>query len=179
LGATVSVAPTHAQAEEPRFGVFDIPTVFFISKSDDRNRVDFGMHLDKDCAPAKSDAVFPYWREFERSPPVRIHALGMFEYLAYGVSQQSSLGTSVTGAEYFIRLRQEGRPIWITTSKDATGHCTALARTDIGATRFAELLSIHVHLAGLLSVDYIDIKGKDLLTGKLIEERVRHQAQEP
>jgi hypothetical protein len=46
-------------------------TLFFISKSDDENRVDYGMRLDSKCAPYGDESVFPYWREFEPLPPVR------------------------------------------------------------------------------------------------------------
>jgi len=90
------------------------------------------------------------------------------------------LATSVTGAEYFIRLRAGGQANLESPRARTRPAIARLWRARTSAQRASpELLSIHVHLAGLLSVDYIDIKGKDLLTGKLIEERVRHQAQEP
>jgi len=39
------VFSTNSDADGIPFGAFDVPTVFFISKSDDRNRVDYGMRL--------------------------------------------------------------------------------------------------------------------------------------
>jgi hypothetical protein len=59
-----------------RFGANDLPTLFFIAKSDDRNRVDYGMRLDSRCAPYGDEPVFPYWREFEPPPPVRTRSMG-------------------------------------------------------------------------------------------------------
>ena len=163
-----------ARADEPHFNAHDIPTAFYISKSDDHNRVDYGMRLGDRCAAATKDAVFPYWREFERAPPVRTHSLGTFEYFAYGISEQHAVRGGETGGEYVLKLKQFGqRPIWITTKREADGHCSALARCTIGNVRFAELLSIYVKLAGPLSVDYVVVKGKDLDTGKLVEERLK------
>jgi hypothetical protein len=162
-----------AHAAAPSFGPRDIPTLFFIAKSDDRNRVDYGMHLDSHCAPAKEDAVFPYWREFEHSPPVRTHSLGMFEYLAYGVSRQETLRRSPAGSEYALKLKQVDRQIWVTVSKAEDGRCTALVRSTIAGIKYANLLSIYVKLSGPLSVAYVDVKGKNLETGQLIVERIR------
>ena len=48
---------------------------------------------------------------------------------------------------------------------------TTARMTIAGGT--AELLSIFVKLGGPLSVDYIDIKGRDLSTGKPVSERLK------
>ncbi|HVY26214.1 MAG TPA: DUF4833 domain-containing protein [Polyangiaceae bacterium] len=160
--------------DEVRFGAADVPTVFYISKSDDRNRVDYGMRLTEGCAPLGSEAVFPYWREFEKSPPVRTHPLGTFEYFGYGISEQRMVRGGKPDAAYLIRLRQfKQRPVWITTSRDDSGRCRARVRCAIGAVRFAELSSIYLKLAGPLSVEYIIIKGHDPATGNPIEEKIK------
>jgi hypothetical protein len=161
-----------ADADEPSFGPDDVATAFFISKSDDRNRVDYGMRLNSQCAPRQKDAIFPYWREFENSPPVRTHSLGMWEWIAYGLSEQRLYRTTPTGSIVLVRLKQVGRAIWIFTKGAPDGGCTATARSTIAGVEGAQLLSIYVKLKGPLSVDYIDIKGKVMNTGQLIEERV-------
>ena len=162
-----------ASAGEISFGASDIPTVFFISKSDDHNRVDYGMRLTAACVAPNNDAVFPYWREFEHSPPVRTHPLGTFEYLGYGISEQRLVHAGKPDAAYEIRLRQfRQRPIWITTTRDGAGHCHSLARCAIGGVPAAQLLSIYLKIAGPMSVEYMIIKGRNLDTGQLIEERV-------
>ncbi len=170
-----SLFASHARATEPKFFPFDVQTVFYISKSDDRNRVDYGIHLDDHCVPVKDDAVFPYWREFEGAPPVRLHTLGVFEYVPYGISEQRTIRKTPTGGYQMIKLRQFAQtPIGIITKKEADGHCTSEARTLINGKE-SELDYVYVKLArgGLTpSVDYIDIHGKDPDTGKEVVEHV-------
>ncbi|MFO0680274.1 MAG: DUF4833 domain-containing protein [Polyangiaceae bacterium] len=171
--AVLGVASPLAAAEFPTFGTHDIATAFFISKSDDKNRVDYGMRLDENCAAVGDDAVFPYWREFEKSPPVRTHALGTFEYVPYGFAMQKNVKKTPTGGEYAVKLKQFPRPIFLTTKKEEGGRCSVLVRTKIGTTEWAKLESIHAKLGGLMSVDYVDVKGKNLATGEAIEERIQ------
>jgi len=99
VAAVVVTTAGDARADTIQFGSHDIETVFFISKSDDRNRVDYGMRLTEHCAPMNDDAVFPYWREFENSPPVRTHSLGMLEYVPYGFSEQRLVHRTLTGGD--------------------------------------------------------------------------------
>ena len=163
-------------AREPTFLRFDVPTVFYISKSDDRNRVDYGIHLDEHCVPIKDDALFPYWREFENSPPVRVHTLGMFEYIAYGISEQRTIRKTPAGGVYLVRLRQfDKTPINIITKKDPDGRCTSEARSQINGKE-SELTYVYVKLrAGGLtpSVEYVDLHGRDLESGQGVSERMR------
>lgn len=161
-----------AQASPIQFGPNDIETVFFISKSDDRNRVDYGIRLTGHCAPVNDDAVFPYWREFENSPPVRTHSLGMFEYVPYGFAEQRLVHRTLAGGDQLVRLKQLDRPIEVSTKKEADGHCSAVARARIGGVEGATLVSVYAKLAGIASVDYVDIHGKNPQTGADITERV-------
>jgi len=161
-----------ALAAYPPFGANDIQTVFFISKSDDHNRVDYWMRLDKNCQPVNDEAVTPYWREFEKAPPVITHATGMLDAMAYGIAAQRIVKRSTTESDYALRLKAVGRPIGIVTRRGPNGNCIAVARTTIAGVT-AELLSIHVKLSSPFSVEYIDIKGKDFKTGKPIVERMK------
>jgi hypothetical protein len=109
-----------ACADQPACSGFDIPTVFYILKSDDHNRVDYGIHLDSQCVPTKEDAVFQYWRVFEKAPPVRIISLNAFDKIAYGISEQRTLRKTASGAVHFMRLRQfQKTPIDIITTRNA------------------------------------------------------------
>ncbi len=169
--------PVHpATAGEPKFSPFDLPTVFFIAKSDDRNRVDYGIHLDPHCVPRGGDAVFPYWREFEHAPPVRIHTFGLFDYVAYGIAEQRTIRPTPTGAVQVIKLRQfPAAVISIVTKQEADGHCSAQGRMIING-KDSELTSIYVKLGkgGLMpSVDYVDVHGKDPDTGQDVQQRLR------
>ena len=158
---------THAASIAPH----DVETVFYISKSDDHNRVDYGIHVDKTCAPASDDAVYPYWREFEPPPPVRTHGLGTFEGRAYGLSSQHTLRKTADGGVQEIVLRQfESMPITIFTKQDH-GTCVARAEATI-AGKQAQLLYAHLTLKGMLGVDHVVMYGKDLQTGQGIEQRI-------
>jgi hypothetical protein len=170
---TGSSAAESAHAEDVGFGPHDITTLFYISKSDNRNRVDYGMRLDAQCGPASKDAVFPYWRDFE-GPPSHPHTLGMWAKMAYGVSEQGTGRKTPTGSDHAIILKQVDRQIWITTSLAPDGHCTAVVRTTIAGVKLAELHSIAVRLSGPISVSYVDIKGKNLETGQPLTERINH-----
>jgi len=173
LVACAALSPAApARAEEMTFGPHDIPTVFFIAKSNDKNRVDYGMRLDAACAPVNDDALVPYWREFEKAPPVRTHPLSLIDHIPYGVAEQRALSRSATGGEYSVRLKQFSRPIVITTKKDADGKCSATARSTINGAP-AQFLSVFAKLASLVSVEYIDLFGKHLETGAPVTERIK------
>lgn len=173
-GQIGQLGPRRAEAEEsrPTFGPYDIATLFFISKSDDRNRVDYGMRLDQSCTPSEKEAVFPYWREFENSPPVRTHPLKLIEYYPYGVATQRMISQSSTGSEYYVRLKRIHRDLYVRTSKGADGRCTATVRTTIAGQDSSELLSAYVKLRRPLSVEYVEIHGKSPQSGQPIDERV-------
>jgi hypothetical protein len=174
--AASSVRASDASAAEPTFLPFDVQTVFYISKSDDRNRVDYGIHLDDRCAPTKDEAVFQYWRDFEDAPPVRVHTLGIIEYIPYGISEQRTIRKTASGGYQMIRLRQfDKTPIGIITRKEADGHCSSQARAVINGKE-SELTYVYVKLArgGITpSVDYVDIHGKALDSGQEVQERIR------
>jgi hypothetical protein len=160
-------------ADRPAFSPNDIPTLFFISKSDDRNRVDYGIRLDGNCLPQGAAAVFPYWREFENAPPVRIHPMPWFEHAAYGISEQRLLRRTAKGAEYRVCLRQLPRELTVVTNKGTDGRCGAVVHTTISGMAGAELLSAYVKLRRFFSAEYVEIHGRNPLTGAAIDEKVR------
>jgi hypothetical protein len=171
-GWFVLAAAAGARAEEVHFSPWDVQTVFYISKSDDRNRVDYAIRLDADCMPFGDAPVFPYWREFENSPPVRTHPISFVERVPYGISAQGLNKKNANGADFYVRLRQLDRVIGIATRKEADGKCSATPRATIGGI-VAQLLSVFAKLAGPFSVDYIDVHGKDFASGAPIDERIK------
>lgn len=174
LALGLTMLTRSALAGELSFGANDLETLFYISKSDGPNRVDYGMRLDSNCAPYGDEPVFPYWRE-SGPPPARLRPLGTLSKLGYGISTQSVVKRTASGGETTVQLRQVARTIFIKTSRGEDGRCKALVRTKIGRVPYAELLSIFVKLSGPLSVSYIDIKGKNLQTSKLIQERLTRE----
>jgi hypothetical protein len=161
-----------ARADTTSFGSNDIQTVFFINKSSGINRVDYGIRLNEHCAPINDESVFPYWRELDKNP-VNMHSLNIFEYVPYGFSEQRLVHRTLTGGDQLIRLKQLDRPILVTTKKEADGHCSAQARARIAGVEGAVLTSVYASMTGPMSVDYIDIHGKNAQTGADLVERVR------
>jgi hypothetical protein len=173
LGAATLATPSTASAGLPEFGPRDVTTVFYISKSDDKNRVDYGIHMDERCAAPNDDAIFLYWREFEHAPPVKLIPLSSLDWIPYGLSEQRAVRKMRDGGIYFMKLKQfDKTPIYIITKKGADGKCTAQARSIINEKE-AELTYIYVKLKGPMSVDYLDVHGKDLETGAEITQRMR------
>lgn len=161
-----------ARADAIAFTPHDVETVFFVTKSSDRNRVDYGIHLSEHCAPINDSAMFPYWREFEASPPVRTHSLGFLDYIPFGFSEQRLVHRSRMGGDQFMRLKQLPRPMVVTSKMELDGYCSAVARMRIASAEGAILTSIYAKLASAITVEYIDIHGKHPLTGADIIERV-------
>lgn len=169
---TLTLTAAVAGAVYPVWGPNDVPTTFFIGKSDDHNRVDYGMRLDAHCAPVNDDAMVLYWHEFEPPPPPRTHGLNFLDRRGYGIASQRVVKRDENGGDYVLRLRQVDRAIGIASHRAANGHCATVARTLING-KTAELLSIYVKLSGPFSVDYIDIRGKSFTDGKPVVERLK------
>jgi hypothetical protein len=163
---------TDARADTTQFGSNDIATVFFINKSSGVNRVDYGIRLNEHCAPVNDEALFPYWRELDKTP-ANLHSLNIFEYVPYGFSEQRLVHRTLTGGDQLVRLKQLERPILVTTKKEADGRCSAQARARIAGVEGAILTSVYAQMSGPMSVYYIDIHGKNPQTGVEIVERVR------
>ncbi len=161
-----------ALADKPEFGTHDVATVFYIDKSDDHNRVDYGLRLDADCKPVGREALFPYWRVFEDAPPVRTQPLGWWEYTAYGVADQNSTGTP---GEYRVKLKRLPRTILIVISKTESSRCTAVAHSLVAGVPDAEVLSAFAKLrTALHTVLYVEIHARNPHTGAMLSERLEN-----
>lgn len=157
----------------PRFGPFDMQTVFYIEKSNDKDRVDYGMRLDQYCAPAGDRAVFPYWRLLQDAPPVRSHPISFIQHMAYGISEQRPVEKSRTGGKYIVQLKQVDRPIVIVSKQNGDSHCVATAYTTIQGVERARLDYIFAKVASVMSVDYVDVHGTDTKSGQPLVERLK------
>ena len=65
----------------------DVASVFYVAKSENRNQVHYGVHLDASCSPVGTAPVFPYWRMLEHGP-LAAEPLLQREVDAYGVAEQ-------------------------------------------------------------------------------------------
>lgn len=173
LGATVALVAMclagPARSSSLRFGPYDFTSVFSISKSENRNEVVFGIHLDAQCVPVGDAPVFPYWRMNEKGPTVIEPLLGL-EERAYGIERQRVLPSAGAGGKVEVVLRaMPSRPVVVATAP-GTGKCEALATLPIsGETGF--LYNVYVKLSGI-HVDYLLLSGWAEDRQRVLHERL-------
>jgi hypothetical protein len=150
----------------------DVPSVFFIAKSENKNQVHYGVHLDASCAPLGRAPVFAYWRMLEHGPRATEPLLER-EIGAYGFADQRVLTREPHGGRVEVRLRAlPGRPIVIDTTAGEGGSCVATATTTIGGVP-ASLASVYAKLGWPFGVDYLVLSGRGLADGRELRERIR------
>jgi len=142
-----------------------IPSVLFVSKSENKNQVHYGVRLDDQCAFVGSAPVYPYWRMLERGPNDTEPLLDR-EQRAYGIERQEIRGDTVR-----VTLRAlPDRPITVRVARATDGACTAIAETTISG-RAARLFNVHVAL-GFLRVDHLVLQGWAERDGAVMRERI-------
>ena len=164
-----SAVPAVASAQ-PSVGPSDVATVFYIAKSDDRNRVDYGIHLGSDCQPAGDAPLFAYWHRFEPNQPV-YGALSDLDHRAYGIRSQRVVERTDHGSwvELILAALPHERILVLTVRQG--DQCVARARARVGGK---EVLIGHVfvQLGGLLGVDHLMVIGEDVATGHVSRTRM-------
>jgi hypothetical protein len=160
LGLLSITAIAYADVE---FGTFDVPTMFFIDKSDDRNRVDYGIRLDAQCHPVGGNPVVVYWREFENGRRGRAtHGLNIFEGPVYGVGSSRVVETHDGGATLDVTIRAISSRRLRVHTQAGSGSCDAWVTTAISGID-ARLDRVHLTLGdGPGSLRFVDIYGSVL-----------------
>jgi hypothetical protein len=159
-----------AQAEG-RFGAHDIQTLFVIGKNTDKNEVQFGIHLDKDCSPLGDEPIYAYWRQYEKGPEVT-EDLNFLDKTGYGIKSQKVEKRTPTGGKVNLVLKATPeRGIGIFVHKEGSS-CVAEPLAFISGVT-ARLERIHVQLKSFLSIDYIEIRGKRVDDKQAIVERAK------
>jgi hypothetical protein len=172
LGMLGVAAIAHADVE---FDRHDVQTIFFIDKSDDRNRVDYGIHLDTSCHPASGSPMVVYWREFENGHEGHVtHGLNVMEGPVYGVGSQRVAETLPDGMTMDIVIRAlSSRHLQVHTARIPHG-CSARATTTIAGT-LANLDHVHLTLGDSAgSLRFADIYGTAVEGGAPVHEHVVH-----
>ncbi|HEY2733451.1 MAG TPA: DUF4833 domain-containing protein [Polyangiales bacterium] len=147
-----------------------LDSVFHIEKSENKNQVHYGVHVDADCRPLGAQPVYAYWREFEKGPHVVSDLLG-HELPAYGLTAPRSISTAAHGGEIHIGLRGfPERPLAIQTGRFGSS-CGARAFTTI-QKQPAVLRSIYVKIGFLFSIEYVIVRGLRIADAAAIEEKV-------
>jgi len=168
----LATSPTAARSGV-HFGAHDVATIFYIAKSENRNRVDYGLHLDASCHPRTSQPLFPYWRMFEETP-VRLETLSIGEPRAYGIAHQHANAPTPQGSWLRVSLRAlPSRPIEVLALENSSGRCAAAARMTIhGQMSYLHYVYVHVGSGLIPSIDYIELHGRTVAHEHPIRERV-------
>jgi hypothetical protein len=149
----------------------DVRSVFFIAKSENRNQVHYGIHLDRTCAPAGDRPVFAYWRMFERGPDATEPVLPV-ELQAYGIVDQQVIAREAGGGRVRLTIAAlRDRVLTVEIHADGAS-CTATATASVGGVP-ASLWSVYVRLRWPFGVDSLTLAGRALDDGRIVEEKLR------
>jgi hypothetical protein len=149
----------------------DVASVVLVDKSENRNQVHYGIHLDSHCAPAGDSPVFAYWRMLEHGPGATEPLLAR-EERAYGLASQSVLARGPEGGSVRVTLfAVPSRVLLFETKADTTG-CSASAVTTVGGVP-AILSSVFVQLRWPFGVASLTLLGRRLDDGRPVREKLR------
>jgi hypothetical protein len=146
----------------------DVASVFHVAKSENRNEVHYGMHLDDRCAPAGDAPIFAYWRMFERGPRETEPLLAR-EFPAYGVQEQRVLERTATGGRTSIKLRALSGKAIVVESFSRGDACTATASTSIAGAQ-AVLERVYATVRWPFGVSSIVVSGRAVDGGRELRE---------
>jgi hypothetical protein len=147
----------------------DIPSVFFVARSTNRNQVHYGVRVDGACNVVGDEPVYAYWRMIEKRG--EIEPLLNIEKPAYGIEDSQPIYRSVGATSVRVRLRAfPARSLVVTVVRNERG-CAATATTTVAGAD-ARLQSIYVRVKWPFGVDYVLLRGVTR-NGLLVEERIR------
>jgi hypothetical protein len=169
FGALALAFSGRAHADDPRFWANDVRTVFVIGKNIDRDEVNYGIHLDKDCIPIGNEPIYVYWRQNEQGPNVT-EDLNALDRTVYGIKGQWVTKRSPDESKVLMTLRATSERSIAVITRKRDGKCVADPIATINGAP-ARLDRVFVHVAGFLSVDWIEIRG--VASGKPVVERVK------
>jgi Domain of unknown function (DUF4833) len=159
-----------AGAETATAGGTSVP-VFSITKSENKNQVQYVMRVDNRCAPVGPAPLSAYWRMLEQGPTQTAPILAR-EVRAYGLASQQLLRADTSGGQTrAVLMALPGRPITIVTARGKDGACYALA-TAIIAGAPAHIFGVYVHLKwdGL---DYLLLQGWSMDGSHVVRETLK------
>jgi hypothetical protein len=142
----------------------EIPSALVITKSSNRNQVNYAVQVDEACMPSGPAPVHPYWRMLERSANAT-EPLVEGELRAFGVQRQNIDGGGVN-----VVLRgMPARSITIRTWRGPDGKCASSASMTIAGIA-ARVTNVFVRQK-LFGVDYVEVTGSTP-RGELVRERL-------
>ena len=148
----------------------DVPSVFFIARSTNKNQVHYGVRVDGACNVVGAQPVYGYWRMLENRG--QVEPILPMEIPAYGLDDTQQIERSAGTTVVRVKLRAfPDRPLLITVTQSDAG-CEATATTPIAGTP-AQLHSIYVRLKWPFGIDYVLVRGATK-NGRRVEEVIQN-----
>jgi hypothetical protein len=145
--------------------------LFTISKSENKNEVQYAIRVDEHCAPSGEAPIWAYWRMLERSPSSTEPLLPR-EQRAYGIANQSVQERGANGGKATLTLMAvPARPIAVETFRAADGECAARALATVSGER-AILFNVYVKLRWPVGVSHLLLQGWTLDGQRIVTERL-------
>jgi hypothetical protein len=160
-----------ALAGDSRFGPNDVRTVFAIGKNTDKNEVQYGIRLDKDCMPVGDEPVYAYWRQFEQGPEV-LEDLNFLDKQGYGIRSQELRQKTPERSKVLVNLRATSERWIAVVTQRVDAKCTGYAIATINGSP-ARLDRIFLKVSGPISVEYVELRGTNIKTGEPATERIK------
>lgn len=168
--ATVSGAAAAADGGAPEAPRPAVP-VFTISKSENRNVVQYAERLDALCAPAGPAPIFAYWRMAEVGP-TQVAPILPREQKAYGLASQVVVQrTANGGAVRMVLAALPSRPVTVRSWRGDDGQCHAVADASIAGAP-ALLFDVYVRLKWD-GVAYLLLEGWSADRSHVVREMLR------
>ncbi len=168
LGGPFAITTAFAAAQGVSFGPADTRSVFIVAKSQNKNQVHYGVHLDASCRPLGLAPVFGYWRMFEQRG--EIEPMLDIEESAYGLTEGQTVERTAEETTIRVSLRAfPDRPLVISIRR-VDGRCETVARTVIAGVE-ADLVFVYAKIRWPFGIEYLLLHGRDPAK-RPIEERV-------
>ena len=170
LAAFVAGVGTSVGGDAGRAETTDVP-LFTISKSENKNQVQYVIRVDDRCAPASDAPISAHWLMLEQGPSVTEPLLKR-ELPAYGPASQSVVERTAEGGKARLTLMaMPNRPIAIDTFKGASGGCQARPVTSVAGAD-AHLFNVYVKLKWPVGVSYLLLQGWSLDGKQIVTEKL-------
>ncbi|MFO0675348.1 MAG: DUF4833 domain-containing protein [Polyangiaceae bacterium] len=147
----------------------DLPSVFFVSKNENKNEVHYGLHLDAKCRPVGKAPLFAYWRMKEKGPAVTEPLLTR-ELAGYGLGAQRVESREDASLVTFTVRALPERPILLEV-KEIDGTCSATPWIVIGEGT-AHLANIHVNVSWPFGIGSVVLRGTKKGDGTNVSETI-------
>jgi len=142
----------------------EIPSALVITKSSNKNQVNYAVQVNDACVPAGPTPVRPYWRMLERGSDAT-EPLVESELRAFGIERQHI----AAGAIKVVLRGMPARAITIRTWRAPDGTCQSSANTTIAGVQ-ARVTDVYVRQK-LFGVEYVQLTGSTS-GGDVVSERL-------